>query len=84
MENLLLKGFKPERTIVLTFGADEERGGKVVGLHDLKEAHSFRLSRSQTGKEIGKYLLERYGKDNFSIILDEGGILVPFSKNSIP
>lgn len=32
IEKLLEKGFKPQRTIVLAFGIDEERGGNVVRL----------------------------------------------------
>jgi hypothetical protein len=33
METLIEKGWKPERTIILSFGFDEEAGGLRVSLH---------------------------------------------------
>lgn len=54
-ELLFDNGFKPKRTIIYSFGFDEEIGG-VNG-----------------AKELGKVLLERYGKDSIYALIDEGG-----------
>lgn len=55
VETLLSSGFKPDRTVVLAIGIDEERGGKI------------------SATALRDYLLETYGKNAFSILIDEGG-----------
>ncbi|KAI0825612.1 hypothetical protein BC629DRAFT_1578335 [Irpex lacteus] len=55
IESLINAGFKPQRTVVLAYGIDEERGG-IVGAAAIKE-----------------YLLENYGENAFSLLVDEGG-----------
>jgi Gly-Xaa carboxypeptidase len=55
VELLIDAGFKPKRTIVMSFGFDEE------------------ISGGQGARYLAAFLLERYGKDGASIIVDEGG-----------
>ncbi|KAJ7474443.1 hypothetical protein B0H11DRAFT_2174137 [Mycena galericulata] len=54
IEVLLEKGFAPARTVVLSFGFDEEAGGYHGAGH------------------LGPALLERFGPDSFTMIVDEG------------
>lgn len=70
VESLIAKGFKPQRTVVLGFGFDEETGGKEVRFLEIR--YNF-LTFLQGALAIGEYLLEKYGKDSFSMIVDEGG-----------
>lgn len=55
IEELVDIDFKPKRSIVLAFGADEEISGTI------------------TASALGKYLVERYGKDSMYAVIDEGG-----------
>ncbi|EPS26857.1 hypothetical protein PDE_01797 [Penicillium oxalicum 114-2] len=55
VEDLLSQKWRPQRTIVLAFGFDEE-------------SHGFLGAGS-----ISAVLEERYGKDSFEFVLDEGG-----------
>ncbi|KIK51550.1 hypothetical protein GYMLUDRAFT_181309 [Collybiopsis luxurians FD-317 M1] len=55
IETLLHQGFQPERTFVVSFGFDEEAGGR------------------RGAKELAAKILDRYGKDSFAFIIDEGG-----------
>ena len=50
--------FKPQRTVIMGFGSDEERGGQVGA------------------PAISKYLVEKYGKNSISLLIDEGSGLV--------
>lgn len=59
IDSLAAAGWRPRRTIVLSFGYDEESGGQ------------------QGAKALGKTLLERYGKDSFAMLVDEGLPLMP-------
>ncbi|KAJ6627647.1 carboxypeptidase S [Mycena sp. CBHHK59/15] len=59
IEVLLEKSFTPTRSVVLSFGFDEEAGGYQA------------LSRHGAG-ELGKVLLNRFGPDSFAMIVDEG------------
>ncbi|KAJ9629459.1 hypothetical protein H2203_001833 [Taxawa tesnikishii (nom. ined.)] len=54
VELLLAADFKPNRTVVLSFGFDEEISGREGAGH------------------LAPFLLERYGKDAFAAIVDEG------------
>ncbi|KAI5965681.1 CPS1 [Candida pseudojiufengensis] len=54
LEILLADNFKPERSIVVAFGFDEESSG-LVG-----------------AQNIGKFLEQKYGKNSFKVLLDEG------------
>jgi Gly-Xaa carboxypeptidase len=54
VELLVKAGFKPARTIVLSFGFDEEISGREGAGH------------------LAPYLVEKYGKDGFAAIVDEG------------
>ncbi|KAF7348672.1 Carboxypeptidase S [Mycena venus] len=64
IEVLLEKGFAPTRTIVLSFGFDEEGGG-YQGLTDEN-------IDMQGAGYLGPALLERFGPDSFAMIVDEG------------
>ena len=55
VETLIEKGFKPARSIVLSFGFDEEVGGPLGARH------------------LAKFLLDKYGENAFSLLVDEGG-----------
>lgn len=54
IEALLVSDFRPQRTIVLAFGFDEEISGR------------------QGAGRLAPFLLDRYGKDSFATIVDEG------------
>ncbi|EIN04703.1 carboxypeptidase S [Punctularia strigosozonata HHB-11173 SS5] len=54
IETLLEHKFQPTRSIVLSFGFDEEAGGP------------------QGAKPLAEFLLDKYGKDAFALIIDEG------------
>ena len=41
VETLLNAGFKPQRTIVLAFGIDEEHGGVFVGEAPREDTHDL-------------------------------------------
>ncbi|KAF5371886.1 hypothetical protein D9757_010578 [Collybiopsis confluens] len=55
IEVLLLQGFRPERTFLVSFGFDEEAGGH------------------HGASKLAEKVLDRYGKDSFAFIIDEGG-----------
>ncbi|KZV65835.1 carboxypeptidase S [Peniophora sp. CONT] len=55
IELLLQKGFQPARTVVLSYGTDEESGGDYGA------------------GALAAYMLERYGKNAFALLVDEGG-----------
>lgn len=55
---MLLHHVKPQRSVVLAFGFDEE------------------ISGTQGAGLIAPYLEEHYGKDAFSVLVDEGGGMV--------
>lgn len=54
VEKLIKDGFKPERTVLISFGFDEEIGG------------------SQGAGHLSAKIIERYGPDSISILVDEG------------
>jgi Gly-Xaa carboxypeptidase len=54
IELLVTADFEPKRSIVLSFGFDEEISGREGAGH------------------LAPFLLEKYGKDAFAIIIDEG------------
>jgi hypothetical protein len=54
IELLVVADFQPKRSIVLSFGFDEEISGREGAGH------------------LAPFLLEKYGKDAFAIIIDEG------------
>lgn len=54
VEQLIDAGFEPKRTVVLSFGFDEE------------------ISGYQGAGNLAERLIDRYGKDGASIIVDEG------------
>ncbi|KDQ15508.1 hypothetical protein BOTBODRAFT_54770 [Botryobasidium botryosum FD-172 SS1] len=54
VESLLEEGFQPKRSVVLSFGFDEE----ISGYHG-----AYKLSQ---------HLFEKYGKDSFAFLIDEG------------
>lgn len=54
IEHLIEADFKPKRTILLSFGFDEE------------------ISGGRGAATLSKAILERYGKDSISAIVDEG------------
>ena len=56
LEDLLTQDWRPQRTIVLAFGFDEESHGWLGA------------------GSIAPVLEEKYGKDSFEFILDEGGM----------
>ncbi|EIN04704.1 carboxypeptidase S [Punctularia strigosozonata HHB-11173 SS5] len=56
IETLLEHDFQPRRTIIMSFGFDEEGGGPY----------------SQGAQALANLLLDRYGKDAFAMIIDEG------------
>ncbi|SPJ79612.1 related to CPS1 - Gly-X carboxypeptidase YSCS precursor [Fusarium torulosum] len=59
VETLLAAGFEPRRTIILSFGFDEEISGHYGA--------SF----------LASYLLQRYGENGVSLIIDEGAPILP-------
>ncbi|KAG5655690.1 hypothetical protein KAF25_009189 [Fusarium avenaceum] len=59
VEALLVAGFKPRRTIILSFGFDEE----ISGHHGA----AF----------LASHLLQRYGQNGISLIIDEGAPILP-------
>lgn len=56
VEDLLKQGWEPTRTLVLSFGYDEESKGVKGAGH------------------LAQHLENRYGKDSFEFIIDEGGL----------
>jgi Gly-Xaa carboxypeptidase len=54
IEALIEAGFTPRRSVVLSFGFDEEVSGPEGAGH------------------LAPYLLDKYGKDSFAVIVDEG------------
>ncbi|KAI3393062.1 hypothetical protein diail_4771 [Diaporthe ilicicola] len=54
VEQLIDAGFEPKRTVVLSFGFDEE------------------ISGFQGAGHLADFLVDRYGKDGASVIVDEG------------
>jgi Gly-Xaa carboxypeptidase len=76
IESLLESKFEPARTVVLSFGFDEEASGIYV-----RHTYSYNLKRSsipftpQGASSLAKYLLESYGEDAFALLIDEGGWL---------
>jgi Gly-Xaa carboxypeptidase len=54
LEQLIIAGFAPTRSIVLAFGFDEEISGRRGAGH------------------LSQFLLQKYGKDSFAAIVDEG------------
>jgi Gly-Xaa carboxypeptidase len=54
IELLIIADFQPKRSIILSFGFDEEISGREGAGH------------------LSPFLLEKYGKDAFAIIIDEG------------
>ena len=54
LELLIGAGFAPRRTVVLSFGFDEESSG------------------GQGAGHLAPFLLQKYGKDSFAAIVDEG------------
>ncbi|KAL1884074.1 hypothetical protein Daus18300_000183 [Diaporthe australafricana] len=54
VEQLIDAGFEPKRTVVLSFGFDEE------------------ISGYQGAGRLAEFLLDRYGKDGASVVVDEG------------
>ena len=54
VELLLAAGYRPQRTVILSFGFDEE------------------VSGPQGAGHLAPFLLDRYGKDSFAVIVDEG------------
>lgn len=54
LEQLIAAGFTPTRSIVLSFGFDEESSGK------------------RGAGELSKFILQKYGENSFSAIVDEG------------
>jgi len=75
-ETLISNGFQPTRTIVLAFGFDEEVSGKEVGC-SLFFDHYQILIVVQGAANIGRFLLDLYGKDGFAFVIDEGGDIGP-------
>lgn len=59
VEALLAAGFEPRRTIILSFGFDEE----ISGHHGA----AF----------LASHLLQRYGENGISLIIDEGAPILP-------
>ncbi|KAM0546638.1 hypothetical protein ACHAPJ_010776 [Fusarium lateritium] len=59
VEALLEGGFEPHRTVILSFGFDEEISGHYGA--------SF----------LASFLLERYGEDGISLVIDEGAPILP-------
>lgn len=75
MENLLQKKFEPRRTVVLSFGFDEESGGYQVGITFFTQTiYKLTFSVLQGAKHIAGYLIENYGRHAFALLLDEGGM----------
>ena len=72
IETLLEHDFKPTRSVVLAFGIDEERGGISVIASSRGIALGLMVPL-QGATAIRDFLLAKYGKDSFSILVDEGG-----------
>ncbi|CAK5273408.1 unnamed protein product [Mycena citricolor] len=70
IETLLEHGFVPRRSIVLSFGFDEEGGGFHVG--SPSQWGIVVLYLVQGAGHLGPALLELYGPDSFAMIVDEG------------
>jgi Gly-Xaa carboxypeptidase len=71
IETLLERGFKPTRSVILAFGIDEERGGPTVSAFMIQTDQFDVLL--QGAAAIGEYLVNTYGEDSMSMIVDEGG-----------
>lgn len=72
---LLEHSFRPVRTIVFAFGFDEESGPVHVSLRpSLCPLCSTSSLFVQSAGHLNDYLLATYGKDGFSILVDEGGV----------
>jgi Gly-Xaa carboxypeptidase len=56
VEDLLKQGWNPTRTLVLSYGYDEESKGEKGAGH------------------LARHLEDRYGRDSFEFIIDEGGM----------
>ncbi|KAG6897438.1 hypothetical protein C0992_001599, partial [Termitomyces sp. T32_za158] len=63
VETLIKSGFKPTRTLVLSFGFDEEISG-----HRVRDSSTF-----QGARKLARALFEIYGKDGVAFLVDEGG-----------
>ena len=73
IESLLKKNFVPTRSVVLTFGFDEEASGFQVSHNKFKIWFEAECD-DQGAAYLAKYLESTYGKDAFALLVDEGGM----------
>ena len=79
IETLLEFKFQPTRTVVLSFGFDEEASGLQVS-HDHANAISQRRTHNiylKGAGKLGPYFENIYGENGFAMIVDEGGCKSP-------
>jgi hypothetical protein len=77
IESLLEKGFKPTRTVVLSFGFDEEVSGIRVRFPSfIKLLRPTVNSCIQGARTLAQALNNIYGKDGIAFVIDEGGKLI--------
>lgn len=75
METLIQSGFKPTRTLVLSFGFDEEISGyRVRELILSWTSNAHQPSTFQGASKLAQALLEIYGEDGVAFLVDEGGM----------
>ncbi|KAG5645625.1 hypothetical protein DXG03_005616 [Asterophora parasitica] len=75
IESLIERGFKPARTVVLSFGFDEEISGRYVC--PVLRARLCELvlnaTINQGARHLAAALFDLYGQDGVALIVDEGG-----------
>jgi Gly-Xaa carboxypeptidase len=80
IESLLENEFIPTRSVVLSFGFDEEASGVYVRTYVPLRPFKYLTGSSicQGASSLANYLLLTYGKDAFALLVDEGCVL-PFA-----
>lgn len=77
INTLLDHGFKPQRTVVIAWGIDEEASGfEVAPLASLRRnIWLMSVDYHKGAGHLGPYLEQTYGQDSFAMLVDEGGAM---------
>lgn len=67
-------GFEPSRTVVLSFGFDEEASGLFVCPFKTRPFQGSKHQACKGAFELNKYLVAAFGQDSFAMLVDEGGM----------
>ena len=69
-------GFEPSRTVVLSFGFDEEASGLFVCPFKTRPFQGSKHQACKGAFELNKYLVAAFGQDSFAMLVDEGGMYI--------